>query len=72
MSVLRALLRQPAMRLYLIGHVLILIGAGFMEVTRSMLPMVVAASASLMLMAPLVKQLGTRYAKVRNDDSRRR
>jgi len=72
MSVLRALLRQPAMRLYLIGHALILIGAGFMEVTHSMLPMAVAASASLMLMAPLVKQLGTRYAKVRSDDSHRR
>lgn len=72
MSVLRALLKQPAMRLYLIGHALILVGAGFMEVTNSVLPMAVAASASLMLMAPLVKQLSARYARVRSEDSRRR
>lgn len=72
MSVLRALIRQPAMRLYLIGHVLILVGAGFMEVTNSMLPLAVAASASLMLMTPLIKQLSTRYARVRSDDPRQR
>jgi hypothetical protein len=60
------------MRLYLIGHALILVGAGFMEVTNSVLPMAVAASASLMLMAPLVKQLSARYARVRSEDSRRR
>ncbi|RQP22891.1 hypothetical protein [Piscinibacter terrae] len=71
MSVLRALTRQPAMRLFLLGHALVLVGAGFMEVTNSMLPMAVAASASLMLMAPLVKQLSSKYARVRSDDSRR-
>lgn len=59
------------MRLYLLGHLLILAGAYLMEVTHSMLPMALAASAALMLMIPLLKQLTARYAKVRDDDSRR-
>lgn len=72
MYVFAALFRQPAVRLYLLGHVLVLVGAGVMEVMNSVLPMAVAASASLMLMAPLVKQMSARYARVRRDDSRRR
>lgn len=59
------------MRLYLLGHLLILAGAYLMEVTHSMLPMALTASAALMLMIPLLKQLTARYAKVRDDDSRR-
>ncbi len=72
MSYLRSIFRHPTMRLYLVGHLLILFGAYLMEVTHSMLPMALAASAALMLMLPLVKQLSARYARVRSDDSQRR
>ena len=43
MSMLRSLLRNPAMRLYFLGHLLILLGAWLMEATHSMLPMALAA-----------------------------
>ena len=72
MSTLRSIIRHPTMRLYLVGHVLILFGAYLMDVTHSMLPMALASSAALMLMMPLVKQLSARYARVRPDDSHRR
>jgi len=72
MSYLRSIFRHPTMRLYLVGHVLILFGAYLMEVMHSMLPMALAASAALMLMMPLVKQLSARYARVRSDDSQQR
>jgi len=67
MSLLRLLLRNPPMRLYLLGHVLILVGAGLMELTHSMLPMALAASAAIMLMLPLLKQLGARFVGRRDD-----
>lgn len=72
MSFLRTLLRRPSTRLYLLGHLLILVGAALMEVTQSMLPMALAASAALMLMVPLLRRLGARFAAARRRDPRRR
>lgn len=72
MSCLKSLFRNPTLRRYLLGHLLILIGAYLMEVTKSMLPMALAASAALMLMVPLLRQLGGRYAKARSSGSRER
>jgi hypothetical protein len=63
MSLLRFILSQRTMRLYLIGHLLILIGAGLMELTQSMIPMALAASAAVMLMFPLLRQLSSRFAR---------
>jgi hypothetical protein len=63
MSLLRFILSQRTMRLYLIGHLLILIGAGLMELTQSMVPMALAASAAVMLMLPLLRQLSSRFAR---------
>jgi len=71
MSTLRSLLRQRTMRLYLLGHLLILVGAWLMEATQSMLPMALAASAALMLMVPLLRQLGARLATRRRGPPRR-
>jgi len=61
MPFLRSLFRHPSMRLYLLGHVIILVGAWLMEATHSMLPMALAASASLMLSMPLLRRLGARF-----------
>jgi hypothetical protein len=72
MSCLKSLFRNPTLRRYLLGHLLILIGAYLMEVTKSMLPMALAASAALMLMVPLLRQLSGRYAKARSSGSRER
>lgn len=72
MSSFRSLLRKPSMRLYLFGHLLILLGAWLMEVTQSMLPMALAASAALMLMMPLLRQLGARFAAARRREPDRR
>lgn len=72
MSMIRALLGNPAMRLYLLGQLLILLGAWLMEQTRSMLPMALAASAALMLMVPLLRQLRGRFAAARRRDANRR
>ena len=72
MSFLRTLLRRPSMRLYLLGHLLILVGAALMEMTQSMLPMALAASAALMLMVPLLRQLGARFAAARRRGPDRR
>ncbi len=72
MSFFRTLLRRPSMRLYLLGHMLILVGAALMELTQSMLPMALAASAALMLMVPLLRQLGARFSAARRRDSDRR
>ena len=68
MSMLRSILRQRAMRLYLLGHLLILVGAWLMDVTKSMLPMALAASAAFMLTVPLLKQLGARFMRRRPSD----
>jgi hypothetical protein len=56
----KAILSNPPMRLYLLGHALIVLGAWLMDVTASMLPMALAASAALMLSMPLLKQLTAR------------
>jgi len=72
MSTLRSIFRHPTLRLYLLGHLLILAGAYLMEVMQSMLPMALAASAALILMMPLLRQLGARCAKAPGNDSRRR
>ena len=64
--------RRPAVRLYLLGHLLILVGAWLMELTQSMLPMALGASAALMLMLPLLKQLGSRFAAARRRDGQKR
>jgi hypothetical protein len=57
----KSILSNPPMRLYLLGHVLIVLGAWLMDVTASMLPMALAASAALMLSMPLLKQLTSRF-----------
>ena len=49
------------MRLYLLGHALILLGAWLMDVTSSMIPMALDAWAWLMLTLPLLRQLGARF-----------
>jgi hypothetical protein len=61
MSFVRTLLRNPAMRWYLLGYVFILLGAWLMEAMQSMLPMALGASAALMLAVPLLRQLGARF-----------
>jgi multisubunit Na+/H+ antiporter MnhG subunit len=43
------------LKLYATGHATLLIGAWAMSATGSMLPMALAASACLMLTAPLVR-----------------
>jgi hypothetical protein len=53
---MRHLLRQRPVQLYALGLVLTLIGAWSIEATGSYLPMALAASASLMLSVPLVRQ----------------
>ena len=63
MSFVRSLLRNPAVRLYLLGHVCIVLGAWLMEATHSMVPMALGASAALMMMVPLLRQLGARFAR---------
>ena len=50
----RAGLGQP-LKLYATGHLVLLGGAWAMSETGSMLPMALAASACLMLTAPLVR-----------------
>ena len=54
MSNKRAVLMRP-LKLYATGHVALLVGAWAMSETGSMLPMALAASACLMLTAPLVR-----------------
>jgi hypothetical protein len=54
MSNKRAALMRP-LKLYATGHVALLAGAWAMSATGSMLPMALAASACLMLTAPLVR-----------------
>jgi hypothetical protein len=44
------------LKLYAVGHVLMLAGAGLMHATGSMLPMALGASACLMLTVPLVRR----------------
>jgi hypothetical protein len=50
----RAALKRP-LTLYATGHVTLLVGAWAMSATGSMWPMALAASACLMLTAPLVR-----------------
>ena len=72
MSSVRQLLRNPAMRLYLAGHLLILLGAWAMEAMQSMVPMALAASAALLLTLPLLRQLSARFAAARKRPTDRR
>jgi len=50
----RSSLARP-LRLYALGHVVVLVGAWAMHVSGSMLPMALAASACLMLTLPLLR-----------------
>jgi len=50
------------LKLYATGHVALLAGAWAMSATGSMLPMALAASACLMLTAPLVRHFLARAA----------
>lgn len=72
MSFVHRLLNNPAMRLYLLGHALLLLGAWAMEATQSMLPMALAASAALLLTVPLLRQLGVRFAAARRRSTNKR
>ncbi|HJU99861.1 MAG TPA: hypothetical protein VJ752_04870 [Burkholderiaceae bacterium] len=65
MTSLKTLLRQPAVRQYLLGHAAIVLGAWLMDLTQSMLPMALAASAALMLSLPLLRQLSSRFRRNR-------
>ena len=53
------------LKLYALGHALLLVGAGLMHGTGSMLPMALGASACLMLTAPLVRQFLVRRSAER-------
>jgi hypothetical protein len=53
------------LKLYAAGHVALLAGAWTMHLTASMLPMALAASASLMLTVPLVRHFVARAARRR-------
>ncbi len=64
MSNKRAALVRP-LRLYATGHVALLAGAWAMSATGSMVPMALAASACLMLTAPLVRHFLAPSAKRR-------
>lgn len=57
MHKLLAALQGRPLQLYLLGLALIFAGAWAMAVSASMLPMALAASAGLMLGAPLLRQL---------------
>jgi|GEM_PF-1254210 len=46
-----------SMRLYASGHAALIVGAWAMNVSGSMWPMALAASASLMLTVPIVRHL---------------
>ena len=48
------------LKLYALGHALLLVGAGAMHLSGSMLPMALGASACLMLTVPLVRQFALR------------
>ena len=61
MALLNSLLRSQPMRLYLLGHGFIVLGAWLMDLSGSMLPMALGSSAALMLSMPLVKQLTARW-----------
>lgn len=58
-----SLLRHRPLRLYALGHLLMLLGAWLMSVTGSMLPMALGASAALMLTMPVVRTLWARAAR---------
>lgn len=62
MSVL-SFLRQAPVRLYLLGHALIVLGAWLMGVTHSMWPMALAASAAILLAMPLLRNLTARFKR---------
>ena len=53
------------LKLYALGHALMLVGAGVMHGTGSMLPMALGASACLMLTMPLVRQFVSRKSSSR-------
>ena len=65
MALFHSILRNLPMRLYLLGHGLILLGAWLMDLTGSMMPMALGASAALMLSVPLLKQLTARFLRRR-------
>lgn len=58
----RASAARP-LKLYAAGHAIVLAGAWTMHLTGSMLPMALAASACLMLSAPLVRHLLARASR---------
>jgi len=72
MARLSSILRNSAMRLYLLGQLIILFGAWLMDLTQSMVPMALAASAALMLMTPLLRLLIARFMAARQRDPDRR
>jgi hypothetical protein len=71
MASLASMFRNPPLRLYLLGHAFILAGAWLMDLTGSMLPMALGASAALMLSMPLVKQLTARWRAAGRNTSER-
>ena len=50
------------LKLYALGHALLLVGIGVMQATGSMLPMALGASACLMLTVPLVRRFALQKA----------
>ena len=49
--------RRRALRLYVAGQALVLVGAGAMSAWQSYVPMALAGSAALMLTLPLVRDI---------------
>lgn len=59
-TTLSSLLRNRPLRLYALGHLVVMLGIWLMSVTGSVLPLAMAASAGLMLTMPVVRTLWAR------------
>lgn len=62
-TTLSSLFRNRPLRLYALGHLVVLLGTWLMSVTGSMLPLAMAVSAGLMLTLPVVRTLWARASR---------
>jgi hypothetical protein len=53
--------RRRDVRLYLLGHVAIVAGATLMDLTGSLVPMALGASAAIMLTVPMVTRMARAF-----------
>jgi hypothetical protein len=63
MSSPRAWHQRRDVRLYLLGHAAIVAGAYLMDVTGSLVPMALGASAALMLTVPMVTRMARNFLR---------